>query len=111
PVEFVHNPRKCLITHREVGVNCSSFTEAIRSAGRENPDVVLVGELRGAETMRLALQMASYGVLVFATVHTNSAASTIDRFINVFPASQQQAVRGMLADSLTGIVAQQLLRR
>lgn len=111
PVEFVHKPRKCLVTHREVGVDCASFTEAIRSAGRENPDVVLVGELRGAETMRLALQMASFGVLVFATVHTNSAASTVDRFINVFPAAQQQAIRGMLAESLEGVVAQQLLRR
>ena len=111
PVEFVHQPRRCLVTHREVGLDCSSFTEAIRSAGRENPDVVLVGELRGAETMRLALQMASYGILVFATVHTNSASSTVDRFINVFPAAQQQAVRGMLAESLAGIVAQQLLRR
>ncbi len=111
PVEFVHAPQRCLVTHREVGVHTSSFAEAIRSAGRENPDVVLVGELRGAETMRMALQMASYGVLVFATVHTNSAAATIDRFINVFPADQQPAIRGMLSESLAGVVAQQLLKR
>jgi twitching motility protein PilT len=111
PVEFVHQPVKCLITHREVGADVPSFADAIRSAGRENADVILVGELRGPETMRLALQLASYGVLIFATVHTNSAAATIDRFINVFPASQQPAIRGMLSESLAGIVAQQLLKR
>jgi twitching motility protein PilT len=111
PVEFVHQPVKCLITHREVGADVPSFADAIRSAGRENADVILVGELRGPETMRLALQLASYGVLIFATVHTNSAAATIDRFINVFPSSQQPAIRGMLSESLAGIVAQQLLKR
>ena len=111
PVEFVHTPAKCLITHREVGADVPSFADAIRSAGRENADVILVGELRGPETMRLALQLASYGVLIFATVHTNSAAATIDRFINVFPSSQQPAIRGMLSESLAGIVAQQLLKR
>jgi twitching motility protein PilT len=111
PVEFVHQPVKCLITHREVGADVPSFADAIRSAGRENADVILVGELRGPETMRLALQLASYGVLIYATVHTNSAAATIDRFINVFPSSQQPAIRGMLAESLAGIVAQQLLKR
>ncbi len=111
PVEFVHQQAKCLITHREVGEDSPSFADAIRSAGRENADVILVGELRGPETMRLALQLASYGVLIFATVHTNSAPSTIDRFINVFPSGQQPAIRGMLAESLAGIVAQQLLKR
>ncbi|NVB41170.1 PilT/PilU family type 4a pilus ATPase [Pseudenhygromyxa sp. WMMC2535] len=111
PVEFVHQPVKCLITHREVGHDVPSFADAIRSAGRENADVILVGELRGPETMRLALQLASYGVLIFATVHTNSAAATIDRFINVFPAGQQPAIRGMLGESLAGIIAQQLLKR
>jgi twitching motility protein PilT len=111
PVEFVHQPARCLITHREVGVDSPSFADAIRSAGRENADVILVGELRGAETMRMALQLASFGILIFATVHTNSAPSTIDRFINAFPASQQSAIRGMLSDSLAGIVAQQLLKR
>lgn len=110
PVEFVHEPVRCQVTHREVGLDTPSFADAIRSAGRENADVILVGELRGQETMRMALQLASSGVLVFATVHTNSAASTIDRFVNAFPASQQSAIRGMLSDALAGIVAQQLLR-
>jgi twitching motility protein PilT len=88
-----------------------SFLEAIRSAGRENADVILVGELRGAETMKAALQLASFGILIFATVHTNSAGATIDRFVNAFPAEQQSQIRGLLADSLAGVVAQQLLRR
>lgn len=110
PVEFVHESQRCQVTHREVGVDTPSFADAIRSAGRENADVILVGELRGQETMRMALQLASFGVLVFATVHTNSAASTIDRFVNAFPHSQQSAIRGMLSDALAGVVAQQLLR-
>lgn len=110
PVEFVHQPQKCQVTHREVGRDVPSFQDAIRSSGREDADVVLVGELRGAETMRLALQAASSGVLVFATVHTNSAPATIDRFINAFQADQQPAIRGMLSECLTGIVAQQLLK-
>ncbi len=111
PIEFVHRPNKCQVTHREVGEHTPSFADAIRSAGRENADVILVGELRGRETMKLALQLASFGILIFATVHTNSAPATIDRFVNAFPASQQPQIRGMLADSLAGIVAQQLLRR
>lgn len=111
PVEFVHTSRSCLVTHKEVGDHVPSFLEAIRSAGRENADVILVGELRGAETMKLALQLASFGVLIFATVHTNSAAATIDRFVNAFPAEQQPQIRGLLADSLAGVVAQQLLKR
>jgi twitching motility protein PilT len=111
PVEFVHQPRKCLVTHKEVGDHVPSFLEAIRSAGRENADVILVGELRGAETMKAALQLASFGILIYATVHTNSASATIDRFVNAFPAEQQPQIRGLLADSLAGVVAQQLLRR
>ncbi len=111
PVEFVHRPRQCQITHREVGRDVPSFQQAIRSANRENPDVVLVGELRGAVTMRAALTMASSGVLVFGTVHTNSASATIDRFINAFPADEQPAVRTMLAECLSGIIAQQLLKK
>lgn len=111
PVEFVHKPIRCQITHREVGIDTPSFQDAIRSAIREDADVILVGELRGPETMRLALQLASFGVLVFATVHTNSATATIDRFVNAFPAAQQPQIRGMLADSLAGIIAQQLLKR
>jgi twitching motility protein PilT len=110
PVEFVHQPRQCLISHKEVGIQVPSFLEAIRSAGRENADVILVGELRGAETMKLALQLASFGILILATVHTNSASATIDRFVNAFPADQQPQIRGLLADSLAGVVAQQLLR-
>jgi twitching motility protein PilT len=110
PVEFVHVPKSCAITHREVGRDVASFADAIRSASREDVDVLLVGELRGPETMRLALQAASSGVLVFATVHTNSAPATIERFINAFGAEQQPAIRGMLAECLTAIVAQQLLK-
>ncbi|MDB4961052.1 MAG: pilT3 [Myxococcales bacterium] len=109
PVEFVHTPRRCLITHKEVGEHVPTFLDAIRSAGRENADVILVGELRGAETMKAALQLASFGILIYATVHTNSAAATIDRYVNAFPADQQSQVRGLLADSLVGVVAQQLI--
>jgi twitching motility protein PilT len=111
PVEFVHQPRKCLVTHKEVGEHVPSFLDAIRSAGRENADVILVGELRGAETMKAALQLASFGILIYATVHTNSAAATIDRYVNAFPAEQQPQIRGLLADSLAGVVAQQLLAK
>ena len=110
PVEFGHTPQKAQITHREIGTHASTYAHAIRSAGREDPNVILIGELRTNETMKLALQLASFGVLVFATVHTNSAAATIDRIINAFPADEQPQVRGMLAESLVGIVAQQLLR-
>jgi twitching motility protein PilT len=110
PVEFVHTPVKAQITHREVGPDAASFAGAIRSAGREDADVILIGELRTNETMKLALQLASFGVLVFGTVHTNSAASTIDRIINAFPADEQLQVRGMLAESLVAVIAQQLLR-
>jgi twitching motility protein PilT len=110
PVEFVHVSQKASITHREIGAHASSYANAIRSAGREDPNVILIGELRTNETMKLALQLASFGVLVFATVHTNSAAATIDRIVNAFPAEEQPQVRGMLAESLVGIVAQQLLR-
>lgn len=110
PIEFVHEPLRSQITHREVGPHASSFAHAIRSAGRENPDVILIGELRTNETMRLALQLASYGVLVFGTVHTNSAPATIERIINAFPADEQPQIRGMLAESLVGIVAQQLVK-
>ncbi|MGZ3475442.1 MAG: type IV pilus twitching motility protein PilT, partial [Polyangiales bacterium] len=110
PVEFVHKPLKAHVTHREVGLDADSFTNAIRSAGREDADVILIGELRTNETMKLALQLASFGVLVFATLHTNNAASTIDRIVNAFSADEQPQVRGMLAESLVGVVAQQLLK-
>jgi twitching motility protein PilT len=110
PVEFVHVSQKAQVTHREIGAHASSYAHAIRSAGREDPNVILIGELRTNETMKLALQLASFGVLVFATVHTNSASATIDRIVNAFPSDEQPQVRGMLAESLAGIVAQQLLR-
>jgi twitching motility protein PilT len=110
PVEFVHQPQRAQITHREIGAHASSYAHAIRSAGREDPDVILIGELRTNETMKLALQLASFGILVFATVHTNSASATIDRIVNAFPADEQPQVRGMLSEGLAGIVAQQLVR-
>ncbi|MFS8068907.1 MAG: type IV pilus twitching motility protein PilT [Byssovorax sp.] len=110
PVEFVHPPRKAQVTHREVGPDASSFAAAIRSAGREDADVILVGELRSNETMKLALQLASFGVLVFGTLHTNSAAATIDHILNAFPFDEQPQVRGMLSESLLAIISQQLLK-
>jgi twitching motility protein PilT len=110
PVEFVHQPQKAQITHREIGTHASTYAHAIRSAGREDPDVILIGELRTNETMKLALQLASFGILVFATIHTNSASATIDRIVNAFAADEQPQVRGMLSESLAGIVAQQLVR-
>jgi len=110
PVEFVHQPVRAQITHREVGHDAGGFAAAIRSAGREDADVILIGELRTNETMKLALSIASYGVLVFGTVHTNSAPATIDRILNAFPADEQPQVRGMLAESLAAVVAQQLLK-
>ena len=110
PVEFVHVPKLAHVTHREVGHDASSFASAIRSAGREDADVILIGELRTNETMKLALQLASFGILVFGTLHTNNAASTVDRILNAFPTDEQGQIRGMLAESLAGIVAQQLVR-
>jgi twitching motility protein PilT len=110
PIEFVHEPVRAQITHREVGAHASTFAVAIRSAGRENPDVILIGELRTNETMKLALQLASYGVLVFGTVHTNSAPATIERIVNSFATDEQPQIRGMMAEAMVGIVAQQLLR-
>lgn len=110
PVEFVHEPKKAAVTHREIGQHAPSFAAAMRSAGREDPQVLLIGELRNNETMKLALELAGRGVLVFATVHTNSAASTIDRMVNAFSADEQSQVRGMLSEALAGIVAQQLVK-
>ena len=110
PVEFVHGSIRAQVTHREVGADAPNFATAIRSAAREDPQVILVGELRNNETMKLALQLASFGILVFATVHTNSAPATIERIINSFPADEQPQIRGLLAESLVGIVAQQLLK-
>ena len=110
PVEFVHEPLRAHITHREIGVHAPSFATALRSAGRENPDVVLVSELRGTETTKLTLQLANQGILVFATMPTNGAAATIEQLIGAFPEGEQPQVRGLLAESLVGIVSQQLVR-
>jgi twitching motility protein PilT len=111
PIEFVHQNLNCIITQREVGTDTPEFAQALKDALREDPDVILVGEMRDLETIALAITLAETGVLVFGTLHTNSAAKTIDRVIDVFPASRQQQVRTMLSTSLRAIVAQQLLRR
>jgi twitching motility protein PilT len=111
PVEFVHRRKNCLISHREVGSHAPSFAAALRSALREDPNIVLVGELRDLETIGLVVTAAEMGILVLATLHTSGASSTVDRMINVFPAVEQSRVRAMLSTSLCGIVSQQLLRR
>jgi twitching motility protein PilT len=110
PVEFVHTGKRCLITQREIGADTHDFGNALRAACREDADVILVGEMRDLETISLALSIAEMGQLVFGTLHTNSAARTIDRIIDVFPTDQQAQVRVMLSESLKGIVSQQLLR-
>jgi twitching motility protein PilT len=111
PIEFVHRNIGCIITQREVGTDTPEFAQALKDALREDPDVILVGEMRDLETIQLAITLAETGVLIFGTLHTNSAAKTVDRIIDVFPAGRQQQVRTMLATSLRAIVAQQLLRR
>jgi twitching motility protein PilT len=111
PVEFVHESAKSLISHREVGMHTRSFANALRGVTRQDADVVMVGELKDHDTMDLAMSAAAMGVLVLGTLPTNSAAKTIDRTIDMFPAEQQQQVRTILAESLAGILAQQLLKR
>ncbi len=111
PIEFIHQNKSCLVTQREVGLHAESFASAMRVILREDPDVILVGEMRDLETISLTLSAAETGTLVFATVHTNSASKTIDRVVDVFPEKEQNMVRVMLASSLKGVVAQQLLRR
>jgi twitching motility protein PilT len=110
PIEFVHESKKCLINQREVGPHTLSFTAALRSALREDPDVVLVGELRDLETIRLALSAAETGHLVFGTLHTSSAAKTIDRIVDVFPGDEKEMVRAMLSESLQAVISQTLLK-
>ncbi len=110
PLEFVHPNKRCLISQREVKTHTKSFSAALKMAAREDPDIVLVGEMRDLETIRLALAAAELGILVFGTLHTNSAAKTIDRIIDAFPADEQPQVRVMLADSLKAVVAQQLVK-
>ena len=110
PLEFIHPNKKCLFTQREIGAHATSFAEALKVASRENPDILLVGEMRDLETISLALTCAELGILVFGTLHTNSASKTIDRIINAFPSEQQEQTRTMLAESLKSVVAQQLLK-
>ena len=111
PIEFVHKSKKCLVNQREVGPHTRGFAEALRSALREDPDVILVGEMRDLETIRLALTAAETGHLVFGTLHTSSAAKTIDRIIDVFPAAEKEMVRSMLSESLRAVISQTLLKR
>ncbi|WP_188858805.1 type IV pilus twitching motility protein PilT [Marinobacterium nitratireducens] len=111
PIEFVHESKKCLINQREVHRDTHSFANALRSALREDPDVILVGEMRDLETIRLALTAAETGHLVFGTLHTTSAAKTIDRVIDVFPAAEKDMVRSMLSESLQGVISQTLLKK
>src|SRR5665213_136365 len=111
PIEFVHVRKNCLISQREIGVHATSFSSALMSALREDPDVILVGELRDLETMSIAVTAAEMGILVMGTLHTNGAAQTVDRMINAFPADKQPHVRTMLSTSLRGVVSQQLLKR
>ncbi len=111
PIEFVHVSKKCLINQREVHRDTLGFNEALRSALREDPDVILVGEMRDLETIRLALSAAETGHLVFGTLHTSSAAKTIDRIIDVFPAAEKDMIRAMLSESLKAVIAQTLLKK
>ncbi len=111
PIEFVHESKNCLVNHREVGVHTKSFATALRGALREDPDIILVGEMRDLETIELAITAASTGHLVFGTLHTESAAKTIDRIIDVFPADQQNKTRATLSEVLKGVIAQNLFKR
>jgi twitching motility protein PilT len=111
PIEFVHQSKKCLINQREVHRDTLGFAEALRSALREDPDIILVGELRDLETIRLAMTAAETGHLVFGTLHTSSAAKTIDRVVDVFPAGEKAMVRSMLSESLRSVISQTLLKR
>ena len=110
PIEFVHESKKCLINQREVGPHTMSFQNALRSALREDPDAILVGELRDLETIRLAMTAAETGHLVFGTLHTSSAAKTIDRIVGVFPAEEKEMIRAMLSESLQAVISQSLLK-
>jgi twitching motility protein PilT len=111
PIEFVHQSKRCLVNQREVGPHTGSFSAALKSALREDPDVILVGEMRDLETISLALTAAETGHLVFGTLHTSSAPKTIDRIIDVFPSGQQGQIRTMLSESLEAVIAQKLLKK
>jgi twitching motility protein PilT len=109
PIEFVHPNKKCLIHQREIGTHATSFSEALKSAGREDPDLILVGEMRDLETIQMALAAAEKGTIVFGTLHTNNAAKTCDRIISVFPSGEQEGIRAVLGETLRAVVAQQLI--
>jgi twitching motility protein PilT len=109
PIEFVHPNKKCLIHQREIGNHASSFAEALKAAGREDPDLILVGEMRDLDTISMALSAAERGTLVFGTLHTNNAAKTMDRIISVFPSAEQEGIRNVLGETIRAVVAQQLL--
>ena len=111
PIEFVHQSRGCIVNHREVGLHTQSFASALRGALREDPDIILVGEMRDLETISLAIEAASTGHLVFSTLHTSSAWKTVDRVIEVFPSSEQPLIRSTLADGLRAVVSQTLFKR
>lgn len=111
PIEFVHESRGCIVNQRELGVHTKSFTAALRGALREDPDIILVGEMRDLETMSLAIEAANTGHLVFSTLHTSSAMSTVDRMVEVFPAAQQAQIRSNLSDSIRAVVSQVLFKR
>lgn len=111
PVEFVHDNKTCLISHREVGSSASSYSEALRAAIREDPDIIMVGEMRDQETIALAIKAAEMGLLVLGTLHTNSAHKAIDRIIDVFSPEEQDQIRSMLADALSAVISQQLIKR
>ncbi|MBE0506416.1 MAG: type IV pilus twitching motility protein PilT [Marinospirillum sp.] len=111
PIEFVHESKKCLVNQREVHRDTLGFSEALRSALREDPDIILVGEMRDLETIRLALTAAETGHTVFGTLHTTSAAKTIDRIVDVFPAEEKSMVRSMLSESLQGVISQMLMKK
>jgi twitching motility protein PilT len=111
PIEFVHTRKKCLISQREIGVHSPSFSAALRSALREDPDVILVGEMRDLETVSIAVTAAEMGILVMGTLHTNGAGQTVDRIVNAFPTDKQSHVRTMLSTSLRGVISQQLVAR
>jgi twitching motility protein PilT len=111
PIEFVHQPKKCVVTQRQVGQHSQSFKAALRAALREDPDIILVGEMRDLETVSIAIETAETGHLVFGTLHTTTAASTVDRIIDQFPSDRQSQVRVMLSESLKGVIAQVLCRK
>ena len=111
PIEFVHQRQNCLISQREIGVHTPTFSNALHSALREDPDVILVGELRDLETMSIAMTAAEMGILVMGTLHTNGAGATIDRVVNIFPSDKQDHIRNMLSTSLRGVISQQLAKK